>query len=415
MGCSAFGRDFILGSNCKQLWWFGLFGYLLANTLVALGFGIGSLVLPSKSFSPIRVPPTGILLIDLANQWDGQWYAAIGRNGYSYDPSRPSSVAFFPLLPLCGWVIAKLLNCSSQVANLAVSHVSLIAVFILMAAYCQRVRKLSATSTRWVLVAIALYPPGIFLSFAYSESLFLALVLAMFLSATDVDRPWLPALIAGLASAARPLGIVAAVPLLLAPWGTIGTWWRQVLRMFAVLVISTSGLSAYIVYQSNAFHEWNAFALNQDHWRIREKRSPLEKAALLLTGEPILNVYSSQSAHDWEYITNTVSPWLSLSFANPIFYLMALVSVLAGGARGLLTRRELIFSLLLLAIPYATRGYEMEMLSQARFTVVVFSLYIVWGVRLASAPTFLQIFIVGTMMFLKVNYAAHWAAGHVII
>ena len=33
-------------------------------------------------------------------QWDGWWYVAIARHGYTYRPHHMSSVAFFPVYPL---------------------------------------------------------------------------------------------------------------------------------------------------------------------------------------------------------------------------------------------------------------------------------------------------------------------------
>lgn len=38
--------------------------------------------------------------------WDGAWYVQIASAGYSYDPERMSSVAFFPLYPLLGGALA---------------------------------------------------------------------------------------------------------------------------------------------------------------------------------------------------------------------------------------------------------------------------------------------------------------------
>jgi len=48
---------------------------------------------------------TGPQLWQLLDRWDSAWYRGIVEQGYSYVPGAESNVAFFPLLPICVWLV----------------------------------------------------------------------------------------------------------------------------------------------------------------------------------------------------------------------------------------------------------------------------------------------------------------------
>jgi hypothetical protein len=88
------------------------------------------LILPTKF--PLSKPEDA--LHGFAN-WDGEWYLRIAQSGYDYDPSQPSSVAFFPAYPLLARGVSRVLGVDPVVSLLVVSHASLIAAFALTVAY----------------------------------------------------------------------------------------------------------------------------------------------------------------------------------------------------------------------------------------------------------------------------------------
>jgi len=99
-----------------------------------------------------------------------------------------------------------------------------------------------------------------------------------------------------------------------------------------------------------------------------------------------------------------------MAFANPIWLAIAVVLVMVGTMKGWLSRSEWIVAALLILIPYVLQGYRMSMHSQARFTSVVFPIYIVLGQLLARLPNWLVVVLTLLSISLFMIYAAHFAA-----
>ena len=72
-------------------------------------------------------------------------------------------------------------------------------------------------------------------------------------------------------------------------------------------------------------------------------------------------------------------------------------------------------SAFLLLIPYITRSYEMCMLSQGRFMAVVFPIYLVMGHILSRIPGPYAAMVVGLSEFYFAVYTIHFAAGYPLI
>lgn len=103
---------------------------------------------------------------------------------------------------------------------------------------------------------------------------------------------------------------------------------------------------------------------------------------------------------------------LSLEFANPI-YLAGTTALIALGAwKRWLTSYEILLAVPLIAMSYFLRAYEMRMLSQARFMVVVFPAYIVMGNLLARMPPVIANSLLALSGFMMGVYAALFAAGY---
>jgi hypothetical protein len=77
---------------------------------------------------------------------------------------------------------------------------------------------------------------------------------------------------------------------------------------------------------------------------------------------------------------------ISLYVANPIYFAAAFLLVALGRWKRWLNGYETWAALGLLLVPYWTVGYEGQMVSMARYVVIIPSLYLVGGQLLAKLP-----------------------------
>lgn len=147
--------------------------------------------------------------------WDTGWYLDVARYGYSIDYGQvglvETNLAFFPGLPmLMAGALALGLNpfaVSFAIANIAFL-VSLMGLHSLTATLWDR---RLADRAVWCL---ALFPPAIFASLAYTEGLTLALAIGATLAAVR-RNPLLAGALAGGATLMRPTGILVTLVVVL--------------------------------------------------------------------------------------------------------------------------------------------------------------------------------------------------------
>lgn len=164
-------------------------------------------------------------ILDVLTSWDGLWYMDIVRNGYpsTIPPDVTYHVdearaAFFPLFPLLGRWFDKVFPGGDSFAVLTMNAIiGLVAVVLIgligQRLYGERVGRTTATM-------VALFPGSFVLSFAYSESLMIALAAACLLML--MDREWVAAgVFAAFATAARPNGLALVVACLVAAFFAI--------------------------------------------------------------------------------------------------------------------------------------------------------------------------------------------------
>ena len=155
----------------------------------------------------------GRLLSPLA-RWDAVHYLNIVHNGYGHTGPRDVRTAFFTLYPLVVNV-ASGFDASARAA-LAASWAVSLAAFVGALYLLWRLVELdlgSKVATRTV-VLLALFPTSFFFSAPYAESLFLLLSVAAFYAARTGHWAW-TGVLAAVASAERPPGVLLAVPLVL--------------------------------------------------------------------------------------------------------------------------------------------------------------------------------------------------------
>ena len=346
----------------------GLIAYFISTAIVLGGVGLGlTLLAPcNPEHSPRRAVGTGVPFWDVFNEWDGQWYVQIARHGYSYDPERMSAVAFFPLYPFLGRVLTKVTGLDESFSLLLVSHAALVGVFILLGMYArERYPQSPRGLAVFVVLAFALYPVLFFARMVYTESLFLLLsVLALY----AMERKWSLAVIVpviALATATRPVGVALVAPLLLHLWAERTSAWQAAGRALCLTPLALAGLGLYAALQWTWFGEPLAFAKTQQYWQRRPPFSAADKALALASLEPIWASYDKSDRYGyWLRDDEPDSPAVSLRFANPIYFVLALALITSGELMGWLSLNETVFGFAVLAIPYLANSYEQGMQSQ---------------------------------------------------
>lgn len=330
-------------------------------------------------------------LVSACYHFDALHYVEIVREGYSYDPTRRSTVAFFPAYPLLSRGVSQATGLSAEEAALLTAHVALLGAFVMLARYV-RVRWPEATAEQRgiVLAVFGLWPLGLFFRMPYAESLFVCVTL-IFLYGVVQDWPlWVLALLAGLGTAVRPVGVALTVAF---AWHVLmqpGVSPRA--RRGRVLFLSPLacwGLLAYMSYQWLAFGTPWAVAQAHENWTYLAPvdRSWAAKFWSLATLEPIWGVYVPSSRRYWGNDHSPGTPVFSLHFWNPLLFLLAAVLLAWGGKKRWLAGSELILGTFFLAIPYVTRAFEMSMASHGRFAAVVVVNYLVLGRLLARSSS----------------------------
>lgn len=387
-------------------------GYCYLTSVVVLwGLWLGSDVLPRRGHP--HQEENG--LADAFFGWDATWYSEIAARGYAYNPNEQSSVAFFPAYPLLGRGIVIISGVEPRISLMACTVISLTAVFVLMQFYCTRIHQATLEGSALVITIFGLFPTTLFFRMAYTESLF---VLLLLLSMYGMARHWphfLVAVIIGLATATRPVGVALLPVFAYFLWQESGSWGRFLLRAVLLLPLACWGLLAYMGYLWHEFGDPLAFVRTQQHWAVRPLPSPGRRIVELLVLEPIWSVYVPSSSAFWGRFEPVSNPLLSLQFANPIYFVATGALVVLGARKKWLDTREVILSAFLLLIPYVTHSQATAMMAQGRYAASVFPAYIVMGHLLARCPAALAACLCAISACLLAMYSALFAAWYRII
>ena len=318
-------------ASAADVWLSAVTYWYLTGLLAALGFSFGLyLVRPASGSLPENRD-----WLDAFTWMDGRWYKQIATQGYEYDPDKGTNVAFFPVYPLLGRAVMAVPGLRAEAALLIVSNLSLLAALAILAFYVRdRYPDAPAELADYTVLAAALFPTGCFFRFAYSESTFLLLlVLAMYAMLRRWPL-WAIALLIGLATAARPVGVALLAPFAIhlvrrssspsgkgrvresaveeadAPRSRFGLLCA---RLALYLPLASWGLGAFILYQYFAFGEPLAFVKVQTHWGT--PASWPEKLLVLETLGPVRSVYDPGSSAFWMRRDPHGLAWFSLQFA----------------------------------------------------------------------------------------------------
>ncbi len=191
----------------NKYWW-------LTPLCIFLIWRVGLEVAGRLFFDPsISSPWTQLPHPPLWVRWDSGWYLSIVEHGYSLRADVMSNVTFFPLFPLFWKILSILLPLSLTTIGLLISQSAAGLGFIFFFRLIQE--RYGHPFALKSLVALAVFPSSFFLISAYSEALFFLLAV-LFFWCLQKNRLVTAAILAGLLSAARPVGILL--------WPTLLVW-----------------------------------------------------------------------------------------------------------------------------------------------------------------------------------------------
>lgn len=230
--------------------WLGvpLVAWLVTRVFITVIAVVASVLLgrPEVALDP-AVPESFSLL----GSWDTTWYLDIAHRGYAFDVGQVgevfTNVAFFPMLPMVMWAAISLGLNPFWVALVVGNGMFLVALVSLFAITRARFGPTMATRATWVL---ALAPPAIAASMAYTEGIALGLAIGAAWLAWKQRFMW-AGLVAAFAVLIRPTGVIVLVPVLMLAWaaGADGRWKRVITAAIPTLVIGLSYLTVMQVRQ----------------------------------------------------------------------------------------------------------------------------------------------------------------------
>ena len=216
--------------------------------------------------------------------WDGNGYISIAKSGYTSPLTN-----YFPLYPVLIHVVNKVIS-SPLYSALLVSWASLVGAVYFYIKIIKRYFKISDNKEALKAVAIfLLYPTGIFLIAAYTESIFAFVSLAAIYFALK-KRYLLSGLFALFATAAHINGLLTLLLVLLILYEER----VKLINIVQTLVIGMLGIAGYMVYLKIKFHNALDFITQQ------------------------------RATHDW--LHHTLLP--ELAHINPLEYLFALAVII---------------------------------------------------------------------------------------
>jgi Mannosyltransferase (PIG-V) len=214
-------------------------------------------------FEPNRNPRAGMwdspLIHDLGSftdiwaRWDSVFFVRIAEHGYDN-----ASAAFYPLYPGLVAALGRVFFGHYVLAGIVISLAAALGAFALL--YRLAEERLGPDGAWRTVLYLAVFPTALFLQAVYSESLYLLLVLAAFVTA-ERGRFTAAGLLSGLAILTRATGIALLPALAVLAWRA-----RDRPRAFAglALALPVAALYPLLLWQQvdDPWAFWNA----QDQW-----------------------------------------------------------------------------------------------------------------------------------------------------
>lgn len=375
---------------CGDAFRFTAIVFLTSRALLVLASMAGVLLIPADAKQGATLGTSW----HVWQQWDANHYLAIATNGYlpgDLAVRGLTSPAFFPLYPLLCKVVSFLTFGDIYVAALLVSN---IALFVASYQFYRLVqRDFSLPVARGAVLALVAFPTALFFFVPYAESLFLALAISAMRAIRQ--HHWLAAALWGMCAAlTRQAGILLVLPFA----------WECLAALFATPENATN--QGQTPGAQGRFARWWAAWRALPRTRLSATARALALALLIpagtacyglwlwhAVGDPLAFMHA-QAAWGRHWNFPLFSLWDGLRYAllptNFYFLFRAwfdLAAVLCMAAlliwgRKLLPATYLWFVVPLYLIFLSQPEYGWALISQARFMLELFPLFIVLGALL---------------------------------
>jgi hypothetical protein len=209
--------------------------------------------------------PPGSLMRDKLLAWDASWFVRVAQDGYptsyQYGPNGEllgSTLAFFPGYPLMIRATAAVTRLEHGTAAIALAWVFGGVVAVLLCALATRLWNRRVALALVTLVCVQ--PMSVVFTMAYSEPMFLALVLASML-AVHKDRWLLGGMFGFLAGLTRPTGAALALALIVAAVLHVrnGSLGRRRWLAVAGAAIACLGAPSYLFWVGRRLGDWSGW------------------------------------------------------------------------------------------------------------------------------------------------------------
>jgi hypothetical protein len=219
-------------------------------------------------------------VIEIWARWDAEWYLMIAEEGYDVGDrlvglglayEKSAAAGFLPLYPLLIRALAPVFG--AVAAGVLISNICLFLSLVVLNSLVRLELQGEVGESAGVAAcaALLLHPSSLFLSAVYSEALFLALSLGVFLAARS-GRFEIAGVLGGLATLTRPFGVLLILPLAWEWW----QWRGEPDEATARHARTTSGLwilavpiamAGYFWFSRLIFGDLLALLHRQERWR----------------------------------------------------------------------------------------------------------------------------------------------------
>jgi len=392
-----------------------VYSLLLVNTFI---FYVGTVVCFSGVYFASSMIGTGEGdILDRVCRIDGRYYEGIATAGYSHRDHGVTNLAFFPGYPLLVAGVSRTSGLSVKVAMLVVSNLMGLIGVLLWTLWlrCEAGAALSDDDIQSSVIAIAFYPAGFFLRIAYSESLCFCLIAFFCLAISYRWHPLGVAVIAGIITGVRPVGIAATV---VACIYSMQWWcrpWNRLAGAACILPVASSGLLCFVAYQWLAFGDPWCFVRSQQAVHYRVPATSWEKPVSMLALEPVWGAYVTGSRAYWKNLPHRSTAPFDMQSMNPIYFSAAVALLAFATYARLLAWKFILMGWVLLLVPYWMRGFELYMGSQGRFAILAFPQFVAMAVVMRTIPRWLTVLYCSVSAILLFCHSVVFALGYFVI
>jgi hypothetical protein len=317
------------------------------------------LTLVATWLAMLRTP--GLTAMTAFLKWDGAWYIQSATTGYprqvppGLGGEVQTTLGFFPLLPLLVRAVSGLTGLPPWLSGLVVTTASGAAAVVMVWYFARHLAGAEVADRAAALFAF--FPGAVVFGLVYAEPLLIALAAGCLLAL--LHRRWVPAgVLAGLASAVRPTGIVLAACCALEAGRTVAT--RRGWRPLTAPALAPLGMVAFFAFLHHHAGDARAYVDSQQRgWHQRfDLGDPLRQLASVL-------------AHPWGDKNMVVA--------------VAGMAFIAGCGVLLVRLRPPPVVLLYTAGVVAMAVFSVTTGAHPRFVLVAFPLFVALGARLRGA------------------------------